>query len=222
MNKAFLLIGISVALLGACSGDQQNETSDAARAISPWHSLTEAEVREAATAVMDSTDDAIVFNRVSLLEPDKKQAITWQGTEPARRGADVLYRSNQQSWRAQYDFQNQQLSSTTVITSGQPMLAAEEIFPVIETVNALPEVVAALEKRGVSEGSGLCLPRTVGRFFSELADPVNARLVRFDCLNIRGQSGLKILPTTSAFARPVEGLSILVDVENARVIELSD
>ena len=191
MNKAFLLIGIAFAILSACSGDQRNEPSSAAGAISPWHSLTEAEVQEAAAAVMDSTDDAVVFNRISLLEPDKEQAIAWQGTEPARRGADVLYRSNQQSWRAQYDFQAQRLSPATVITSGQPMLAGEEIFPVIETVNALPEVVAALEKRGVSEGNGLCLPRTVGRFFSELADAVDARLVRFDCLNIRGQSGLK-------------------------------
>ena len=222
MNKAFLLIGMAIALLGACSGDQQNETSSASEPISPWHSLTEAEVREAAGAVMESTDDTVVFNRISLLEPDKAQAISWQGTEPAQRGADVLYRSNQQSWRAQYDFQNQRLSPATVITSGQPMLSGEEIFPVIETVNALPEVVAALEKRGVSEDNGLCLPRTVGRFFSELADPVNARLVRFDCLNIRGQSGLEILPTTSAFARPVEGLSILVDVEDAKVIELTD
>ena len=220
MNKPFLLIGIAVTLLSACSGDQRNEPPVAAGSISPWHSLTEAEVQEVAAAVTASTADAIVFNRISLLEPDKEQAIAWQGTVPARRGADVLYRSSQQSWRAQYDFQSQRLSPATVITSGQPMLAAEEIFPVIETVNALPEVVAALEKRGVSEGSGLCLPRTVGRFFSDVADPVNARLVRFDCLNIRGQSGLEILPTTSAFARPVEGLSILVDVEEARVIEL--
>ena len=173
MNKAFLLIGVAVTLLSACSGDQRSETSDATGPISPWHSLTEAEVQEVAAAVMDSTDEAVVFNRISLLEPDKEQAIAWQGTEPARRGADVLYRSNQQSWRAQYDFQAQRLSPATVITSGQPMLAGEEIFPVIETVNALPEVVAALEKRGVSEGNGLCLPRTVGRFFSELADPVD-------------------------------------------------
>ena len=97
MNKTFLLIGIAVTLLGACSGDQRNETSSATGPISPWRSLTEAEVQEAAAAVMDSTDDAVVFNRISLLEPDKEQAIAWQGTEPARRGADVLYRSNQQS-----------------------------------------------------------------------------------------------------------------------------
>ena len=58
MNKALLLVGIAVALLGACSGGQRNETSGAIGAISPWHSLTEAEVQEAAAAVMDSTDDA--------------------------------------------------------------------------------------------------------------------------------------------------------------------
>ena len=83
MNKAFLLIVVAVTLLGACSGDQRDETSIAAGPLSPWHSLTEAEVQEAAAAVMDSTDDAVVFNRISLLEPDKEQAIAWQGAEPA-------------------------------------------------------------------------------------------------------------------------------------------
>ena len=59
MNKALSLVGIAVALLGACSGDQRNETLGATGAISPWHSLTEAEVREVAAAVMDSTGIAV-------------------------------------------------------------------------------------------------------------------------------------------------------------------
>ena len=62
----------------------------------------------------------------------------------------------------------------------------------------------------------------VGRFFSDLANPVNDRLVRFDCFNIRGQSGLGLLPTTSAYARPVEGISILFDVEELKLIEITD
>ena len=97
MNKAFLLIGVAVALLGACSGDKRNDRFIPTVPISPWHSLTEAEVKEAAAAVMDSTDDTVVFSRISLLEPHKEQAITRQGTDPARRGADVLYRSSQKS-----------------------------------------------------------------------------------------------------------------------------
>ena len=222
MIRSMFCIGIPLAMLSACSADAPTGAPGAPGPISPWHSLTETEIREASASVLASSDDPIIFNRISLLEPEKEQAILWTGTEPGRRGADILYRSKKQSWRVQYDFETKQLSAATAITSGQPMLAGEEVFPVIETVNALPEVVAALEKRGVSEGNGLCLPRTVGRFFSNLADPVNSRLVRFDCLNIQGQSGLEILPTTSAFARPVEGLSILVDVEDATIIELSD
>ena len=222
MTRTMSCIGIALALLSACSKDLPTGAPGAPGSISPWHSLTETEIREVSAAVLASSDDPIIFNRISLLEPEKEQAILWTGSTPGRRGADILYRSNKQSWRVQYDFENKQLSAATAITSGQPMLAGEEVFPVIETVNALPEVVAALEKRGVGEGNGLCLPRTVGRFFSNLADPVNSRLVRFDCLNIQGQSGLEILPTTSAFARPVEGLSILVDVEDATIIELSD
>ena len=82
LNKAFLLIGVAVALLGACSGDQRNDRFMSTVPISPWYSLTEAEVQEAAAAVMDSTDDTVVFSRISLLEPDKEEAITWQGTDP--------------------------------------------------------------------------------------------------------------------------------------------
>ena len=95
------------------------------------------------------------------------------------------------------------------------MLAGEEIFPVIETVNAhCPKWWRHLRKEALTKVTGCAYPEPSGDSFLMLADPVNARLVRFDCLNIRGQSGLEILPTTSAFARPVEGLSILVNVED--------
>ncbi|GIR71953.1 MAG: hypothetical protein CM15mP74_32040 [Halieaceae bacterium] len=114
--------------------------------------------------MMDSTDDAVVFNRISLLEPAKEQAIAWQGTEPRARGRCPV--PQQPAILAcSIRFSAQRLSPATVITSGQPMLAGEEIFPVIETVNALPEVVAALEKRGVSEGNGCACPEPSGDFF---------------------------------------------------------
>ena len=128
MNKAFLMIGIAIALLGACSGDQRSETSGATGPISPWHSLTEAEVQEVATAVMGSTDDAVVFNRTGQSRI-KNRPLSGR-PRSARRGR-CPYRSNQQSGRAQYDFQAQRLSAT-VITSGQPMLAGEEIFPSLD------------------------------------------------------------------------------------------
>jgi primary-amine oxidase len=134
----------------------------------------------------------------------------------------VVYRLKRATYRVQYDFENATISEPQEITSGQPMLMSEELLGAIEVVNQLPEVIAVLEQRGITGTDGLCLPRTVGRFFADIANPVNDRLMRFDCFNIRGQSGLGLLPTSSAFARPVEGFSILFDIEQLELIELTD
>ena len=189
---------------------------------SPWQSLTEQEINEASRAVSESLGPGILFNRISLTEPDKNKARAWQEGDSATRGADIVYRLNKASYVARYNFTTSSLSTPEEITSGQPMLAGEELFGALDAVNQLPEVVAALERRGITGSDGLCLPRTVGRFFSDLANPVNDRLVRFDCFNIRGQSGLGLLPTTSAWARPVEGISVLFDVEELKLIEITD
>ncbi|MDB2660667.1 hypothetical protein N9Z36_03810 [Luminiphilus sp.] len=213
---------VSVGLLVACAekSSERDETTD--RLLSPWHSLTTDEVAQVTTAVTESVDAQVVFNRISLLEPHKQDALSWDEQSVAARGADVLYRSAKSSYRVQYDFQTGALSDPQLILSGQPMLVQAELINALDAVNALPEVRAALERRGVSARNGLCMPRTVGRFFASLADPVTDRLVRFDCFNIRGQSGLGLLPTTSAWARPVEGVSVLFDVEELRLIELID
>ena len=189
---------LSIAALASCGQSSQDTAKTTPNTLSPWHSLTETEINEAAAAVSDTFGDGILFNRISLTEPDKNEARTWQAGDTATRGADVVYRLNKASYVARYDFDTSSLSAPTEITSGQPMLAGEEIFGALDAVNQLPEVVAALERRGITGSDGLCLPRTVGRFFSDLANPVNDRLVRFDCFNIRGQSGLGLLPTTSA------------------------
>jgi primary-amine oxidase len=222
MKSLHIALGISLTLLAACTPEKYQADLTDKSTLSPWHSLTAKEIREVAAAVTESVDGTLVFNRMSLLEPDKSQALSWQTDTNAARGADVLYRLDKLSYRVRYDFQTSELSSPALLTSGQPMLVGQELYTALELVNELPEVREVLEQRGVSSGDGLCLPRTVGRFFSDLADPINDRLVRFDCFNIRGQSGMGILPTTSAFARPIEGISVLFDVEELRLIEITD
>ncbi|MGB1335977.1 MAG: hypothetical protein ACPG8D_08665, partial [Luminiphilus sp.] len=217
-----VLAVLSVVVLTSCGQSSQEIGDNAATAMSPWHSLTESEINEAATAASDAFGEGILFNRISLTEPNKNTARTWRVSDQAARGADIVYRLNKKSYLAQYDFDTASLSAPSEITSGQPMLVGTELFGALDAVNQLPEVVAALERRGITGSDGLCLPRTIGRFFADLADPVNDRLVRFDCFNIRGQSGLGLLPTTSAYARPVEGISVLFDVEELKLIEIKD
>jgi primary-amine oxidase len=213
---------LTILVLAGC-GQSSTQTQEIPSAVlSPWHSLTAVEINEASAAVSSAFGSDVIFNRISLTEPDKERARSWEAGQSSPRSADVIYRLKRTTHRVQYDFENATISEPQEITSGQPMLMSEELLGAIEVVNQLPEVIAVLEQRGITGTDGLCLPRTVGRFFAEIANPVNDRLMRFDCFNIRGQSGLGLLPTSSAFARPVEGFSILFDIEQLELIELTD
>ena len=213
---------LTILVLAGC-GQSSTQTQEISSAVlSPWHSLTAVEINEASAAVSSAFGSDVIFNRISLTEPDKERARSWKAGQSSPRSADVVYRLKRATYRVQYDFANATISEPQEITSGQPMLISEELLGAIEVVNQLPEVIAVLEQRGITGTDGLCLPRTVGRFFADIANPVNDRLMRFDCFNIRGQSGLGLLPTSSAFARPVEGFSILFDIEQLELIELTD
>ena len=222
MKAVYLLVLLTLSGLAACNSSDTQEESTSSPTKSPWQSLSAEEIEAAANALIDREGNGVVINRISLLEPNKETARAWTpGTEP-ERGADLFYRSGKASFRASFDFGTQMLSASKQLVSGQSMLVGEELFGAVENVSALPEVIEAVTQRGVDPDYTLCLPRTVGRFYANIADPVNDRLARFDCFNIRGQSGLGILPTTSAYARPIEGLSVLFDVEENRLIEITD
>ena len=213
---------LTILVLAGC-GQSSTQTQEIPSAVlSPWHSLTAVEINEASAAVSSAFGSDVIFNRISLTEPDKERARSWKARQSSPRSADVVYRLKRATYRIRYDFENATISEPQEMTRGQPMLISEELLGAIEVVNQLPEVIAVLEQRGITGTDGLCLPRTVGRFFADIANPVNDRLMRFDCFNIRGQSGLGLLPTSSAFARPVEGFSILFDIEQLELIELTD
>lgn len=221
-KAVYLLVLLTLSGLAACNSSDTQEESTSSPTKSPWQSLSAEEIEAAANALIDREGNGVVINRISLLEPNKETARAWTPGTEAERGADLFYRSGKASFRASFDFGTQMLSASKQLVSGQSMLVGEELFGAVENVSALPEVIEAVSQRGVDPDYTLCLPRTVGRFYANIADPVNDRLARFDCFNIRGQSGLGILPTTSAYARPIEGLSVLFDVEENRLIEITD
>ena len=161
MGTNRVLAVLSVAVLASCGQSSQETGNNTPTTTSPWHSLTETEINEAAAAVSEAFGEGILFSRISLTEPDKNEARTWQAGDTATRGADIVYRLNKASYVARYDFDTASLAAPKEITSGQPMLAGEELFGALDAVNQLPEVVAALEQRGITGSDGLCLPRTM-------------------------------------------------------------
>lgn len=133
LTKALFVI---VTFLTACDANQQAQISDVQEASSPWHSLTADEVTEAAGAVKEKFGEKTLFNRISLAEPKKSEALNWQPGKQTSRAAEIAYRINGASHLIRYDFDSAALSESRKVTSGQPMLVGEELFGAVEKVKA--------------------------------------------------------------------------------------
>ena len=110
VKQNIVIISSALFLLAGCaqpsnqsSGKNESSEAMAAKELSPWHSLTSDEITEAVSALRASVGDEIMFNRVSLLEPVKSDALAWESGATAGRGADLIYRLSKQSYRAKYN-----------------------------------------------------------------------------------------------------------------------
>ena len=103
MKPAYLAPLLMLFFLTACAADETSERAHVGTTLSPWHSLTEEEIKRAAAALIGREGNGIVINRISLKEPNKQLAKAWQSNESAQRGADLLFRSGKSSFLASFD-----------------------------------------------------------------------------------------------------------------------
>ena len=192
-------------------------------AVSPWDGLRPEEYAQAAGLLKAVHGDAVMFTRISLRQPEKDVALAWQDGDSAQRGAEVTFLVAGKPRLARLDLTGNRIVSDAPMTGGQPMLSGTgELEPIVVKLSEHADVLAALAKRGVEPGQGICLPRTIGRFFTAQANPARERLLRLDCFNIAGDGALGILPSTNLYARPIEGLAILYNITTDEIIEIKD
>ena len=214
-----LIVGL-VWLLNPSINKNSSSTGLSSRSISPWDSLQPEEYRRAAKLIKANHDGNILLTRISLRQPKKMQALTWQEGEEPQRDAEVIFLVDGAPRLAYLDITSHRIVSGTPMRDGMPMLSGTgELEPIVIKLSEHPDVLAAPTARGVAEGAGICLPRTIGRFFSELADPSRERLLRLDCFNSAGDGTFGLLPSTNLYARPIEGLTILYNVTTSKIIE---
>ena len=217
-----LIVGFTL-VLGQMVEDKRARMAANAPTASPWDGLTADEYQLVAKAVRAAHGDDVLFARISLKQPDKAAALAWTPGEKAARSAEVAFSQGGAFYLTDVDLQNATLGARVALRDGQPMFSGSgELEPLVMTLSENPQVLAALAKRGLEKGEALCLPRTVGQFFADLADVRNNRIVRLDCFNITGSGALGVLPSSNLFARPVEGLSILYDMGEAEIVEITD
>jgi primary-amine oxidase len=191
--------------------------------LSPWDSLTSDEISRASASVKERHGESVVFSRISLRQPNKSTALAWKSGQVAAREAEITFRVNKQGYITYFDLNSGSLGPSTVIRGGQSMLSFQgELIPALERVNSTKEVLDVLATRGIEEGEALCVPRTIGRFFSDKVDVRQARAIKLDCFYIKNTNSLNPLPSTNFFSRPIEGISILYDIESDTIIEIVD
>jgi primary-amine oxidase len=200
-----------------------SSSTEANIAVSPWDGLRPKEYAQAAGLLKAVHGDAVMFTRISLRQPEKAVALAWQDGDTAQRGAEVTFLVAGKPRLARLDLTGNRIVSDAPMTGGQPMLSGTgELEPIVVKLSEHADVLAALAKRGVEPGQGICLPRTIGRFFTAQANPARERLLRLDCFNIAGDGALGILPSTNLYARPIEGLAILYNITTDEIIEIKD
>ena len=203
-------LGLALVLLAL--GSQRLAAQPATHPLDP---LTTEEYA-AAVAVLKTANRIDAESRyplITLHEPVKSGVLRWQAGTPLHREAFVIVKQGRQTFEAVVDLTGAKVASWREVAGVQPGVLLEEWTAAQALVLAHPEVQAALRLRGFPNVEGVvCLPATVGYY--GLAEEEGRRLFKVLCFDSR--------TTKNFWARPIEGLIVIVDINAREVVKLID
>ncbi len=206
------VIALAFASLIGTLGGQRLSAEPATHPLDP---LT-AEEYAAAVAVLKAADrinDDSRYPLITLHGPAKAEVLRWKAGDPVHREAFVIVKQGRQTFEAVVDLTGAKMASWKEVVGVQPGVLLEEWTAAQEVVLAHSEVQAALRKRGFSSVKGVvCLPATVGYY--GLPEEEGRRLFKVLCFDSR--------TTKNFWARPVEGVIAVVDINAREVVKLID
>ena len=150
---------------------------------------------------------------VTLDEPEKGAVLAWKEGAAAPRRALVRILQDGRSYQGVVDLDRSRVTTWQAM-NGQPSFLLGEIFGAVEIVKADAGWRAAMAKRGYTRLDHIiCNPLAVGY----VADPAarKLRLMNVPCFDGEGARN-------NTFARPIEGLMAVVDLNGRKVYQLID
>lgn len=187
----------------------------AAAADHPLDQLSYQEVWRALEILRDAgrLDAETTFSQLTLSEPDKDAVRSWREGDELPRAAYALVRQGDDTFEATVDLAAGEVSAWTELTGVQPNWSLGEFGAVVGKVLEHPDLIAGLEKRGITDTSFLdCTTIPPGYFGTE--EEKGRRLGHVRCSEARG--------ARNTWARQVEGLTAVVDLTAGEVLRVVD
>ena len=189
---------------------------DRTRTVHPLEPLTAEEIA-AATAVLKaekSLAGTARFVFVTLHEPSKAAVAGWTAeTSLPREAHVVLYeRAEKVTYEAVVSLTAGSVTAWTAVPGVQPPIMAEEFMSCEAIVQADPRWQEAMRKRGVEDFSLAMIDPWASSWTGPQDDPAARRIVR-------PLTWLRSAPGEHGYARPVEGLICVVDLDAGEVVD---
>nr|GLL48580.1 primary amine oxidase-like [Ipomoea trifida] len=171
-------------------------------------------VRDVMKSYPPFTATPYALHYITLDEPEKRVVSGWKSGDPlATRKASVVARAAGVSHELSVDLETGEVSVlNTGRHAGSPMLTLEDLTTATAAPLANAEFNRTIIERGVDIADLACLPVSSGWYEREMED--KRRLIKIQCYTMKG--------TANFYMRPIEGLTVLIDLDTKEVIEISD
>ena len=184
----------------------------------PLEPLTPSEIEAAVAIVREqkSLGKTTRFAGVTLQEPSKETVLSFKPGDSIEREAFIMLLDNGtgRTYEAVVSINQRQVISWEYIPNVQPPIMLDEFVECEAAVKANPEFQAAIAKRGITDPDLVMVdPWSAGNY--GIAEEDGVRLSRALCW-------VRTNPTDHGYARPIEGVIPVVDLNKMEVIRVED
>lgn len=192
--------------------------STQSQVLHPLDPLSKDEMEAAASIVRDSDrfGPKMRFATIILNEPAKELVLNFQAGDLIEREAFIILLDNEDgaAYEVVVSVTQGEVKQFTHMPDVHPSLILDEFFECEAAVKANSEVQEILRKRGITDLDLVTVdPWSAGNYGDEVEE--NYRISRA-LLWVRAESG------DNSYARPLDGLIVIVDLNNMEVIRVEE
>ncbi|CAI8597819.1 unnamed protein product [Vicia faba] len=161
------------------------------------------------------SSNSYTLNSIVLDEPDKELVVKWKKGQPLLpRKVSVVALVKGVTHTLIVDLSTSEVTNheTRSPSSGYPTMTIEDMQSVLDVPLKSDEFNRTIIKRGVNLSDLSCLPLAAGWYGTPVEE--NRRLIKVQCYSSKG--------TVNFYMKPIEGLTVLVDMDKKEVVSITD